>query len=311
MFMATLDEFIDQNLRPSERDVPYGVDFRNCGGYAVMITPDGKYSAHRLGILNAIVEFLDNPKFSAASESFEQGLLQVERMEPFLIFKGNDVMREAVSYGLLALSPKEGSYERIKGAVDDLYSKFQAFQDALPEKRKSNHGIKDIRARIEKIKGAETPKETMRLISEESNELAQEVVSYIPSWVERVWHLKMPDEYNTLKSAYDTLRDACRSVNYWVHVPEGLKQNTFLKKVDVNRVPVDRQGLFITDTPDELKALAGIFSEETDFHQNILYRGPVNDNIQPAIDALRKSNHFVVCEQIQGPAQYREWLEGN
>jgi hypothetical protein len=306
--MATLDEFIDQNLRPSERDVPYGVDFRDCGGDAVMITPGGKYRAYPLGIINAIVEYFDNPKHSADSESFER-LLQVGRMDPFLIFKSNDMMREAVSFGLLALNPKDGSYERIKGAVDDLYSKFQAFQDALPEKRKSNHGIKDIRARIEKIKGAETPEETMRLISEEGNELAQEVVGYVPSWVERVWHLKMPDEYNALKSAYDTLRDACRSANYWVHVPEGLKQNTFLKHVHVDKVPVDRQSLFITDTPDELKAFAGIFSEETDFHKNILYRGPVNEDIQPAIDALRKSNHFVVCEQIQGPTQYREWLE--
>jgi hypothetical protein len=313
--MATLDEFIKQSLKHSQSEGDDNLDSCFCGGWAIMIAPDKQYSVYGLGVVNAIAEFLDNPKFSADSESFRPGLLEVGE-EEHSIFKSYSVMRQAVSCGLLVLTPKDEDYEAIKRALDDLYSKFQAFQNGLPDEKKGIVGIvENLRATVEKIRGAETPEETMRLISEEGG-VFRTVADHIPWWVSEVLDARKSDEYQGLKSAYDTLRDACRSANYWVHVPEDLKQNQFLQQALISNTPNGADALIITDTPEELKTLARAFAEGTaadsagaTIYKKILYRGLVNGDTLPVLDAFRKDDYSVICEQIKGPAQYREWLE--
>jgi len=309
--MATLDDFVKTSLKPlnyPDRTESFENNFALHGGEAVIIDQTGNSRFFGLGIFSSILECYDRPVNSQESRNFQ---MMLDRpLHDYELFKSGDLMDQAIAGELITLSPTNETYGELEQATEQLYTAYNAFETALPEEIKDgNQFLPDIMKRIRKIKDSDSPETLMTILFKEGRGLAIEVNGYIPSWQHNCWLIEMPAEYQDLKSAYNNLRTAFRKGEYQLSVSDSLKDKQLIKRVEVygEGVPIERQFVFITDTPEELSALA---SMQGDWKKNIVYRGPVNEKTTQVLDQLRKSN-FIVCGQIRGPNDYRQYLRNH
>ena len=309
--MANFDDFVKSHFFRDQIEDCFG-GF----GSALIINDTCCFQDVGMGIFAEIKSVYEEPVLSHESRQFQ--FIRQRCWDDYRLFQNDNTVGQAIASGIIGLVPDANTYKTIKETFNILSEQLLILLNVLEELRGGEFNYEaEIKHTVTKINSAKNPEELTKYIMQDCAQFGFLVYDCIGNWIEHQWFMEKPPEYAPMIEAYEPYMFACIEGDYTLTVGSEMKNRILINTVShIGDVSITQSNLIITDTPEEIKALADLNKHQNNYdkkpfdtaikERNILYRGAVEAAAE-SIKALSDRDNIVICENIRGPKEYRAY----